>query len=257
MRGEICMGTASFLSFVALLLSIFMHVGQINTSTIPRGISMAKVNVSGYGNALYAALGDPIQGLYTDNASAPLAAEAGLRNLYDYGLYSYCAYVELPQGTCSNSSAATRFEPFEAMTSDMIGNWSFITEGLIPSSVAFRNSNSLGSQSNSAYYLLILGTICAALAFFLGMAKRTITFLAASLFAIIGSLFLLIGAAIWTAVVHRAASINDLVVGASSSPTPLGITVSVGTGIYLAWAAFACLVVSTLPYMTSCCTYRG
>ncbi|TFK57646.1 hypothetical protein OE88DRAFT_1671778 [Heliocybe sulcata] len=257
MRGEICIGTASFLSFVALLLCIFMHVGQINTSTVPRGISMAKLNVSGYGNALYAALGDPVQGLYADNASAPLAAEAGLRNLYEYGLYSYCVYVELPQGTCSNSSAATRFEPFSAMTSDMIGNWSFITEGLIPSNIGFRNSGSLGSLSNSAYYLLILGSICAALAFFLGIAKRTVTFLASSLFAIIGSLFLLVGAAIWTAIVHRAASINDLVVGSSSAPTPLGINVSIGNGIYLAWAAFACLFVSILPYMTSCCTYRG
>ncbi|EPQ61097.1 hypothetical protein GLOTRDRAFT_53842 [Gloeophyllum trabeum ATCC 11539] len=256
MRGEICIGSASFLSFVALLLCIFMHVGQINTSTIPRGIAMAKVNVSGYGNALYAALGDPIQGLYASNASAPLGAEAGLRNFYDYGLYSYCAYLEPPQGICSNHSTANRFEPFTAMTSDMIGNWSFITEGLIPS-VSFRNSGSLGSQSNSAYYLLLLGTICAGLAFLLGMAKQTITFLASSILAILGSIFLLAGAAIWTAVVHKAASVNDLVVGSSSSPTPLGITISVGNGIYLAWAAFACLVVSILPYMTSCCTYRG
>jgi hypothetical protein len=29
----------------------------------------------------------------------------------------------------------------------------------------------------------------------------------------------------------------------------MGITVSVGPGLYLTWAAFACLAVSIVPYM--------
>lgn len=60
---------------------------------------------------------------------------------------------------------------------------------------------------------------------------------------------LLIGAAIWTVIIKKAETINDLMVGKASSPTPLGIVVSMGNGVYLAWAAFACLIASVLPYM--------
>lgn len=108
-----------------------------------------------------------------------------------------------------------------------------------------------------------------------GVAKHNMTFLVSTLFAIAGSLLLLIGASIWTVIVQRSAAINDLVVESvnGSRTMPLGINVSVGPGLFLTWAAFACLVVSVIPYMIrfvifsitghgnlmpshSCCTYR-
>ena len=84
-----------------------------------------------------------------------------------------------------------------------------------------------------------------------GVAKHNMTFLVSTLFAIAGSLLLLIGASIWTVIVQRSAAINDLVVeSANGSQTmPLGINISVGPGLFLTWAAFACLVVSVIPYM--------
>ena len=81
--------------------------------------------------------------------------------------------------------------------------------------------------------------------------RHALGFLVSTVFAIIGSTFLLIGAVIWTVIVKKAQDINDLVVP-TSPPVPLGIEVSVGNGLFLAWAAFACLIVSIVPYMIRC-----
>ncbi|KAI0374477.1 hypothetical protein BV20DRAFT_1049270 [Pilatotrama ljubarskyi] len=248
MRGEICIGSASVLSFVSFVLLVFMHVGQINTSTVPRGISMVNVNTSGYGQGLAAALGDPIFGLYTDNASAPLQAQQGIRDLYKYGLYSYCGYVNGSQGICSNTSAANRFEPFGNMVADMSMNYSGVTTALITQGT-FIDSNYLGDFTNGAYYLIIIGSVCSALALFTGLLKHTVLFFLSTLFAVLGSLTLLIGATIWTVMIKKAESVNSFVVGPSAAPVPLGITVSTGDALYLLWAAWACLLVSILPYM--------
>jgi hypothetical protein len=60
------------------------------------------------------------------------------------------------------------------------------------------------------------------------------------------ALFILIGAAIWTAIIKKCEGANTLYI----SPGVLsGIVVSYGSGIYLTWAAFACLAASTVPYM--------
>jgi uncharacterized BrkB/YihY/UPF0761 family membrane protein len=80
------------------------------------------------------------------------------------------------------------------------------------------------------------------------------TFLVSTLFAIAGSLLLLIGASIWTVIIQRSANINDLPVHSHSGDqsVPLGIVVSLGPGLLLTWAAFACLVASVIPYMIRC-----
>jgi len=220
---------------------------------------MVQVNVSGYGAALAADFyPDPISGLYTNNYTAPLGAQAGLRQLYKFGFYSHCAYVDATQGICSNQSVATKFRPYDVIVSDMGSNYSGYTNTFIPLSSNFRSS-SLGSSTQAGYWLILLGTLCAALALFTGVAKHTVTFLASTIFAILSSLFLLIGAAIWTAALKKAESINsfELTLVATNSTVPLGFTVSPGPGLYLVWASFAALLVSTVPYMVSCCTYRG
>ncbi|KIP06914.1 hypothetical protein PHLGIDRAFT_90215 [Phlebiopsis gigantea 11061_1 CR5-6] len=256
MRGELCIGSASFLSLVALLLLIFMHVGQINTSTVPRSISMMKVNVSAYGVAIAAATTpDPVTGLYTDNASEPLQQHLGLRNFYDWGLYQYCAYVNDTHGECSPHVTANRLQPYEALTSDMNDNFVRLTNSLIPATT-FSDSQYLGEFTRGAYYLLLLGTIATALAFFTGLVRHAFGFFVSTVFAIVGSVFLLIGAVIWTVIVKKAEVINGYFIP-TTPPVPLGVEVSVGNGILLAWAAFACLIGSVIPYMISCCTYRG
>jgi len=113
--------------------------------------------------ALEAAILNPIFGLYTSNASAPLQAEQGLRQLYEFGLYSYCAFVDERQGTCGNHTIGEQFTPYDAITADMSSNYSFLSSTLIPETT-FQDSKYLGQSSKAAYWMILFGTICAALA---------------------------------------------------------------------------------------------
>lgn len=108
---------------------------------------------------------DPVDGLYTYNATAPLGVQAGLRQLYEFGLYSHCAYVNATAGICSNITAATKFLPYEVIVGDMAANYSQDTNAILSQgSLAFRNDSVLGEQTKAAYYLILLATICTALA---------------------------------------------------------------------------------------------
>ena len=109
-------------------------------------------------NALSTALSDPIVGLYTDNASAPLNAHTGLRRVYKFGLYSHCAYTNKTSGLCTSLTFAYQFQPYAVITSDMRSNYSDITDAIIRNST-FANSLSLGRSSRAAYYLLLFGLI--------------------------------------------------------------------------------------------------
>ncbi|KAI9445071.1 actin cortical patch SUR7/pH-response regulator pali [Lactarius indigo] len=253
LRGEICIGFASLFSFAAVLLLIFVHVGQTSTSSVPRGIAMAKMNVSQYGQTLAQGLGDPITGLYAANASAPLQKEAGIRQVYKFGLYSYCGYLNT-SGTCTNTTIANKYQPYDALLADMSSNYSALTIYIINGTSSFE-SQSMASHTRSAYYLILVGTVCAFLALVIGVFKRTLAFLASACFAIIATAFVLTGAALWTSAINSSESVNGLIL--NTTDIPLGIEVSSGSGLSLLWAAVGCLFASLIPYLISCCTFRG
>ncbi|KAF8973850.1 actin cortical patch SUR7/pH-response regulator pali [Flammula alnicola] len=256
MRGEVCISFASILSFTSLLLLIFVHVGQINTSTIPRKIFMVKVNMSAYGDAVQAAIFNPVFDLYTNNASAPLNAQQGLRQFYEFGLYSYCAYVDEKAGICGNHTAGQEFKPYDIVTSDMISNFSILSATpLIPLDLTFKDSKYLGQTSKAAYWMILLGTICAALALVTGIAKNNLTFFVSSIFSAVGCIFLLIAASLWTVLIRKTEAINTAL--QAGNQQSVGISISEGSGLFLTWAAFVCLFVSVIPYAIMCCTYRG
>ncbi|KAJ3872285.1 actin cortical patch SUR7/pH-response regulator pali [Lentinula edodes] len=254
MRGELCIGFASFLSFAAMVLLIFTHIGQINTSTVPRGIYMARMNVSQYGNALNKALFDPIDDLYTSNSSAPLLEAQGLRQFYNFGLYSHCGYVNDTAGICSNETVGYPYKPYDYFVGDMVANYSIITSSVITGG-SFRDSNYLGQSTKAAYWLILLGTILAAVSFLSGVAKHNLTFFLSAVFSAISSLFVLVGAVVWTVIIKKSDGVSTIIIG--TDPTPIGIYITAGPGLFLTWAAFACLFVSMIPYLISCCTYRG
>lgn len=109
---------------------------------------------------------------------------------------------------------------------------------------------------------------------FSGVLKHTIAFLLSSTLSVLGSFLLLVGVALWTVIINKAA-VLDNALAVSDQPIPLGIVISAGSGLYITWAAFACLTLSIIPYMLryvakikfisndhlltphSCCTYRG
>lgn len=83
-----------------------------------------------------------------------------------------------------------------------------------------------------------------------GLFKHALAFLVSTVFAILSSVMLLIGAVIWTVIIKKAESINGWIVPLpSGTEVPLGISVDVGGGLFLAWAAFACIIASIIPYM--------
>lgn len=119
----------------------------------------------GHRNYLTDSILNNITGLYTNNVSTPLNAQQGLRQFYEFGLYSYCAYIDEKSGTCGNHTAGQEFKPYDVITSDMLANYSRISASpIIPVDLTFKNSKYLGQTSNAAYWLILLGTISAALA---------------------------------------------------------------------------------------------
>lgn len=126
---------------------------------------MAELNIDFFwinSAAIQAAILNPVQGLYTNNGSAPLQAEGGVRQTYEFGLYSYCAFVQDGTGICGNHTIAEQFRPFDTITADMLGNYSVLSAAFIQDST-FRDSKYLGQLSTAAYWMFLLGTICAAL----------------------------------------------------------------------------------------------
>ncbi|KAH9968833.1 actin cortical patch SUR7/pH-response regulator pali [Russula dissimulans] len=241
-------------SFAAVMLLIFVHIGQINTSSVPRGIAMAKMNVSQYGQALEKGLGDPITGLYATNASAPLQEEAGLRQEYKFGVYGYCGYLNDSVGVCSNTSVGKEYQPYNALLADMSLNYSALTAFIINGTSSFE-SPSIGSHTRSASYLIVIGTVCAFLAFVIGVFKHTLAFFASACLAMLATVFTLAAASLWTFAINTSESVNHLIL--NTTDIPLGIKVSSGSGLSLLWGAVGCLIASLVPYLISCCTFRG
>jgi len=137
----------------------------------------------------------------------------------------------------------------------MATNYSQATD-IFLKGTTFHDSSYLGTESKAAYYLILLGSICTALTLFSGVLKHTVAFLISSSLSVLGSFLLLVGAALWTVIIKKTEAVNSIAVTFDGS-TVHGVTVEVGPGLYLTWAAFACLAVSIVPYMLSCCTFRG
>lgn len=263
MRGEVCVGFGFVLSAASLGLLIATHVGQTNTSKGVNKIYMAQLNTSGYADTLEVALLDPVDDLYTSNASAPLGEQQGLRELYRWGLYSYGGFIGIENGTTnngtiSNETAGYQYRPYDALLNDMPERYRVITDAII-TDMAFTDSSYLGSMTKAAYWMLLLATITTFLAMLSGVIKHNYLFFVSTAMSIISTLLLLIGCTVYTVAVKKSQVINSFTIQSQSTgqDTPLGITVDVGQGIYQIWAAFALTFVSIMPYMISCCTYRG
>ncbi|EJD55301.1 hypothetical protein AURDEDRAFT_179076 [Auricularia subglabra TFB-10046 SS5] len=248
-RGEVCVGAGTLLTFAAVALLVFIHVGQINTSTVPRGVAMVSVDMSGYALGLEAATGDPTPGLYTTTPNATLAQQVGLRQTYKWGLYSYCAYVNARQGTCSNLTVASHFRPGEAIVLDTPQLYSIQTRILLAPLLDVDGS----VISVAAYYLLLVGSIFTFLAAVVGVFYSSFTFLVAAIFATLGTLALITSAALWTVLARKANAISSVHVVRGP---PLGVHADFETGLWLLWASAAAMFVSILPYLISCFTFR-
>jgi len=258
-KGKHCLGLGALFTFTALILLIFVHVGQVNPGKVPSSISMVYMNVSALGAALQSATGDPSTGLYnTDNRT--IGMNQGLQYIYLWGLYSVCGYYYNATfdggGGCTNTTIANAFTPFNAILEDVPPRYNTVNFFISNSGGVdtFTNSGYFTTFTHAAYYLILIATIATAVALIVGLWRYTATFVISTILVVLSAIFLLAASILWETVIRQAKSINDARSG--SNNIPVGITLQQGNAPYMLWAAFALLVASIIPYGISCCTYR-
>ena len=238
-------------------------MSRVMGQPVPQTWSVSVLSYPASRDALLSAFSRSILGLYTDNASAPLNAHAGLRQLYKFGLYSHCAYVNGTAGSCTDTSATYQFRPYTAITSDMLSNYSTYTDAIIRDTT-FASSSSLGRSSHTAYCLLLLGSILSIISIITSVRSRPLIFGLGSLTfvplsgminstwalfvsastAIVACTSVLVSSAIWTVIIRRAKDVNSWTV--QPAQFPLGIKVATGVGLHCTWVASGLLAISII-----------
>ncbi|ORX37231.1 actin cortical patch SUR7/pH-response regulator pali [Kockovaella imperatae] len=251
MRGEHCIAGASVLSAIAIILLVFVNIGQIGTGALVSGIYMAQVNVAAYGAAVQAATKSTPNGLY-DTQNNPLGTSAGLRQYYRYGIYRACAYQKDGSGICSDSSFGHPMEPYGDVLADTPSKFKSTFNQIVPNST-YKNDSYNSAMTRIGGLLIFVGSALAAVALILGVLKSKVFFFGAATCSGLSAFLLLIGATLWTACIAQDSSIADYAVAKTQN---LGITTTAGAGLYLTWAAFVFVTLSVLPYVIACCTFR-
>ncbi|KAK8858742.1 hypothetical protein IAR55_002971 [Kwoniella newhampshirensis] len=251
MRGEHCVAGATILTAMSVILLVFAHIGQIGSGALVNAIYMAEVNVAAYGNGYQGAKTVSAAGLY-DTKNEKMGTGKGLRQYYRYGLYKGCGYQKDGSGICNSTMFAYPMEPLANMIGDTPSKFQNSTREIIPTST-FKEDGYNHAMTRAGSALIFVGSVAAAAACIFGVIKFRISFLIAAIFSGIGALLLMIGAALWTAVIAKDAFVNIVKVEHNYA---LGIYVTAGPSLYLTWVAFALVTLSCFPYVIACCTYR-
>ncbi|ORY30543.1 actin cortical patch SUR7/pH-response regulator pali [Naematelia encephala] len=251
MRGEHCIAGASILSAISVILLVFAHIGQVSSGTLTNSIYMVEVNVEAYGNALKNVSKTTPGGLY-DTKNDYLGKEYGIRQFYRYGLYNACGYQKAGSGICNSTIFGYPFEPLAQISADTPTKYQTQWTDIIPTS-SFKDNSWNSGLSRAGSLLIFIGSLFAALAFIVGWIRARICFLIAAGSAGLSALLLMVGSAIWTAIIAKDASISSVKVQYGAK---LGILVTAGPTLYLTWVSFALVTLSVLPYVVACCTFR-
>lgn len=255
MRGEHCIAGATILSAISVLLLIFTHIGQISPGGLTNAIYYVQLDVSSYGNAFESATALSAGGLYDTAAHDPMGESKGLRQYYRYGIYKGCGYQKDGSGTCNSTTVGYAFEPLSQMLADTPAKFKGQTNAIIPQTAsAFRNNSYNYDMSRAASLMVFIGSCLAVLALIFGLLKARISFFVAAGCAGLSAFLLMIGAALWTAVIAKDAWLKNVKVQHGDA---LGIYVTPGPALYLTWVAFVLETLAVLPYVVSCCTYRS
>ncbi|WWC88550.1 uncharacterized protein L201_003461 [Kwoniella dendrophila CBS 6074] len=255
MRGEHCIAGATVLSAIAIILLVFAHIGQIGSGALVNSIHMMEVNVASLGNGYQGAKNESAGGLY-DSKNDKLGGGKGLRQYYRYGLYNACAYQKDGSGICNSSTFAFPAEPFGNLLADTPSKFESKLKDLIVNvkpTPTLKDDGYNHAMTRGGSALIFCGSVLAAAALIFGIVKLRISFLIAAICSGLGAFLIMIGAALWTAVIAKDNSVNIVKVQSKAS---LGIIVSAGPSLYLTWVAFALITLSCAPYVIACCTYR-
>ncbi|CBQ67764.1 conserved hypothetical protein [Sporisorium reilianum SRZ2] len=246
-RG-LCVGLGEFLTFAAVVLCVFANIGQLTNNIVTRNLRFVSVDTSGLGDALSRS-GNSVNNLYAQSQSSPVGVGNGLKNDYQWGLYSYCGGEESGSSrACTERSFGFEFRPVAAILADAPQDARQQIQNFLPQST-FADSNYLGDYSKPAMYLIFIGSCLAFVAWVAGLLSHRFAFLGAAFIALLSALCLGVGAALLTAIYTKArASVNN---------AQYGIVVHYGDALWITWAAFVAVALSIVPYIISCCTGRS
>lgn len=231
-----------------------MRSWSIKPGAVTNGIFWAEVNVAAFGNAIQSASKKTPSGLYyTKNDK--LGEGDGLRQYYRYGLYNACGYQKDGSGVCNSTIFGYPMQPLNNILADAPNSFAKQVEDIIPDDAAtFKDSGYNVRNTRAASLLTFVGSALALVALITGVFRARLMFLIAAITSGLSALFLMIGAAIWTAVIAKDGWLKMVKVENGAS---LGITVTAGPTLYLTWVSFALMAIAVLPYVVACCTYRS
>jgi len=252
MRGEHCVAGASVLSAIAVILLVFANIGQISPGAVTNGLYFAQVDVKAYGAGFQGATGTSAGGLY-DTANDKMGMSMGLRQYYRYGIFKGCGYQTSGSGICNSTMFGYPMEPLSQMLADTPAKFKIQTDAIIPDST-FKNDTFNHNMTRAGSLLIFVGSCLSLLALIFGVMKARILFLVAASCAGSSALLLMLGSALWTAVVAKDAWLKIVKVEHGDA---LGILVTAGGSLYLSWVAFALMTLAVIPYVVACCTFRS
>jgi len=253
MRGEYCVYGATLLSLFSAIMLVFANVSQLSPGAVTSGLFFAEVNCKGLGTA-YDVAGGGSGGLTTGDPKAALGQGIGSRQYYRWGVYGECGY--LPNGgTCNATSFGYPFDPSGQIGADITTDRGMrgTLFGLLGGDQAITDSVYNMTLSRAANLLIFLGTVMCGIALVVGIFKTRITFLVATIMSGGSALFLMVGAAMWSAIVARNAPIATRMLTETNS---VGVTVTAGAALYLVWVGFVSQTLSVIPYVISFLTFR-
>ncbi|KAF8319369.1 hypothetical protein DL93DRAFT_2164581 [Clavulina sp. PMI_390] len=238
---------------------IFAHAGSTTHNAVARDISIVNVNVSGFGVALAKSTGLTFPDLYNNTPFSPLEQGYGLRQVYRWGFYGYCGYINPAsgEGVCTaegNGSFAFPLDILHVIGAEIPPADQTVAELTIEEAPGkIKDSNYDVNTSKAGFVFVFFGTVATFLTFLAGLIRHNATFTIAFVLSIISTLTLLIGASIYTALIGQMQPINSYEVYSTS----IGITVTYGVALWLIWASFAADLVAIFPYFLSWYTYRS
>lgn len=174
-----------------MVLLVFTHVGQINPTTLPRGLYWVELNVQAYGAGLQGGTGSGVGGLYDTNNNDKLGSGKGLRQYYRWDMYGACGYQKDGSGRCNATQFAYPFKPLGTLLGDVPSKFLTQTAAIIGTdagSEPFKNDGNNAALSRGAFWAIFIGSIAVAVAFVAGLVPSRFSFLIASVAVVVGAL---------------------------------------------------------------------
>lgn len=212
---------------------------------------MAQIDLQAYGNAFQTATKTSAGGLY-DTKNDKLGSGKGLRQFYRYGLYNACGYQKNGSGVCNSTIIGYPMEPLADILSDAPSKFHTQTNDIIPSST-FKNNTYNHNLSRAGSLLIFAGSVFCLIALITGVFKARLLFFAAAVCSGLSAFLLMVGAAMWSALIAKDAWLKIVKVEYGAN---LGIYTTAGATLYLTWVSFVLMTLAVVPYVVACCTYR-